>query len=76
MSKRKSIAISPKEDAASAGYIGMFGGFILAYVTAETLLAARPHPIHWLVAGTGAVLIGAATYGITLWRLTRRQQRR
>jgi ABC-type antimicrobial peptide transport system permease subunit len=74
MSKRKSTAISPKEDAESAGYLGLFGGFILAYITAEITLAAQPHPIHWLVAGTGAVLIGAAAYGITFWRLTRRRR--
>ena len=74
MPKRKR-EISPKEDAESFGYVGAFAGFIVAYLSAEALLAVRPHPIHWVVALTGALLVGAATYGVILWQQTRRRPR-
>ena len=67
-------AITPKEQAKSYGYLGAFAGFVAAYVGAETVLAARPHPTHWLVAAFGAVLAGGGAYGITLRRRTRRQR--
>ena len=71
MSKRKR-EITPKEDAESFGYLGLFAGFIVAYLGAEATLAARPHPIHWLVVGTGAALVGGITFGVTYWQRTRR----
>ncbi len=74
MPKRRK-EISPKEDATSFGYLGALAGFILAYLSAEALLALRPHPLHWVVALTGALLVGAATYGVILWQRTRRRPR-
>jgi hypothetical protein len=71
MSKRRNVKISAKEDAISIGYLGLFGGFAAAYLGAEAVLAAGPHPVHWLVAGIGAVLVGGIAYGVTLWRRTR-----
>ena len=72
MSKRKKVVpITPKEDASSFGYVGGFIGFFVAYLGAEITLAVRPHPIHWLVAATGAIALGATTYGITFWRRSR-----
>ena len=56
----------------SAGYLALFGGFLLAYLIAEGALAARPHPVHWVVALAGALVIAGSAYGITLWRLRRR----
>jgi hypothetical protein len=67
--------ITPKEDAESFGYIGLFVGFLIAYFGAEITPAARPHPIHWLVAGTGAAVVGDITYGIIYWQRTRRRPR-
>ena len=74
MSKRRREII-PKEDAESFGYLGASAGLIVAYLSAESLLAVRPHPIHWVVALTGAVLVGAATYGVILWQRIRRWPR-
>jgi len=65
----------PKEDAESFGYLGTFVGFIVAYLSAEALLAMRPHPIHWVVALTGAVWVGAVTYRAILCQRTRRRPR-
>jgi putative solute:sodium symporter small subunit len=42
-------------------------GFFVAYIGAETLMSARVHPLHWLVAFAGGVagyLIGTVWY----WR--------
>jgi hypothetical protein len=36
--------------------VGTMSGFLLAYLVAEVVLSAKPHPLHWLVAATGAVL--------------------
>ena len=72
MSKRKTTKITPKEDAQSIGYFALFGGGFVAYLSAEAVLAARPHPWHWLVGGTGAVVAGALGYGLTYWRRTHR----
>jgi hypothetical protein len=33
---------------------GLAAGFFLAYLTAETVLGYRVHPLHWLVIVTGA----------------------
>lgn len=63
---------TPKEDAESFGYIGLFVGFIAAYLGAEAALAAQPHPYHWLAAAIGAAVVGELAYGVTLWRLTHR----
>lgn len=72
MSKRNNaVTITPKEDAASFGYVGGFIGFFVAYLGAEITLALRPHPIHWLVAGIGAIVLGATTFGFTFWQRTR-----
>ena len=73
MSKRKTTKITPKEDAQSIGYFALFGGALLAYLGAEAVLAARPHPWHWLVAGIGGAVAWVAGYGLSLWRLTRRR---
>ena len=72
MPKRKR-EISPKEGAGSFGDPGTFAGFIVANLSAEALLAVRPHPIHWVVAPTSAPLVGAVTYGVILWQRTRRR---
>ena len=72
MPKRKSPKLTPKEEAVSTAYLALFGGFLLAYLIAEGALAARPHPVHWVAALAGALLIGGAAYGLTLWRLRRR----
>jgi len=72
MSKRKSTKITPQEDAQSVGMFALFGGFAVAYLGAEAVLAVQPHPYHWLVAGIGAAVAGGLGYGITVWRLTRR----
>lgn len=71
MSKHRR-ALTPKEYAQSNAYLGVFVGFLSAYLGAEAVLAARPHPIHWLVAASGAALAGGGAYGITLRRRTRR----
>lgn len=73
MSKRKTNNITPKEDAQSIGYFALLGGFLVAYLSAEVVLAARPHPWHWLVAGTAGVVAGVLGYGLTFWRQTRRR---
>lgn len=70
--KRKSTKLSPQEDAQFFAYIALFIGYGIAYLGAEATLALRPHPIHWLVAGIGAVVVGGLVYAITLWRLTHR----
>lgn len=67
--------ITPQEDAESFGYIGLFVGFLVAYIGAEAVLAARPHPYHWLTAGIGAVLVGGTTYGVIYWQRARRRPR-
>ena len=36
--------------------VGAMGGFLLAYLVAETVLSPQLHLLHWLVAGAGAVL--------------------
>lgn len=72
MPKRKRLKLTPKEEAMSTAYLALFGGFLLAYLIAEAALAARPHPVHWVVALTGALVIAGSAYGITLWRLRRR----
>lgn len=72
MTKRRSTKITPKEDALSIGYFALLGGFFVFYLGAEVALALRPHPLHWLVAGLGAVVAGVIGYGATFWRQTRR----
>ena len=74
MSKHRR-AITPKEDAESFGFIGLFVGFIVVYIGAEATLAARPHPYHWLAAGIGAALVGGAAYSLILWQRTRHHRR-
>jgi len=68
--------ITPKEDAETFGFIGLFVGFIGIYLAAEIVLGARPHPYHWISAGIGAVLIGGGAYGLTLWQRARGHHRR
>ena len=41
--------------AATAMFLGPVIGFFGAWLSAEALLAARPHPLHW-----GAAFVGAA----------------
>ena len=74
MSKRRSPVITPQEDGQSVGYIALLVGGLLAYLGAEITLAPRPHPIHWLTAGVGAITAGGLAYGVTLWRGTRRRK--
>ncbi len=71
MAKRKATKITPIEDALSIGYFALLGGGLAFYLGAEATLGLRPHPVHWLVAGLGAVVAGAIGYGFTLWRRTR-----
>jgi len=68
--------ITPKEDAESVAFIALMAGFILVYLAAEAVLAARPHPYHWILAGIGAAVIGASAYGLTLWQRRRGHHRR
>lgn len=75
MSKHRRT-ITPKEDAESVGFIALIAGFILVYLAAEAILAARPHPYHWISAGVGAAMIGAGAYGLTLWQRMRGHHRR
>jgi hypothetical protein len=70
MSKRRSPKITPEEDAQSVAFFGLIGGFFLSYLGAEVVIAQRPHPLHWLAGGVGAVLAGGVSYGLTLWRRT------
>ena len=72
MPKRRRTRISPRQDAESVGYLALFGGFLAAYLAAEAALSAQPHPLHWLAASAGAAVAGGLSYGLTLWRLTRR----
>lgn len=71
MAKRKTTKITPKEDAQSFGYFALLGGFFASYLGAEAVLAVRPHPLHWLVAGIGGVVAGGIGYSVTLWRRMR-----
>lgn len=75
MSKHRRT-ITPKDDAESFGFIGLFAGFIAIYFVAEFVLAAQPHPYHWLVGGIGAAVVGGAAYGLILWQRRRGHHRR
>ena len=44
--------------------LGTMGGFLLAYLIAEATLNPRLHPLHWIVAGAGAVVGAGLGY---LW---------
>ena len=72
MSKRKYSKRRSQEDNPSYGYFALMGGFFVFYFAAELLLAARPHPTHWLAAGAGGLLAGALGYGLTLWQRARK----
>ncbi len=48
--------------------VGLGAGGLLFYLGAELLLLTRPHPIHWLAAGFGAVL---GFIGGRIWYLSR-----
>lgn len=72
MAKRRHTKITPKEDAQSVAMIALFAGFGLAYLSAEIVLAAQPHPYHWLAALAGAGLAGGVAYAVTLRRRTHR----
>ena len=69
MPKKKSSKLTPKQHAESIAYLGLFVGFILAYVPAEIILAARPHPYHWGMALVGGILIGTTLYFVSLWQM-------
>jgi len=72
MPKKQSPKLTPKQHAQSMAYLGLFIGFILAYVPAEIILAVRPHPYHWLTALVGGLLIGSTIYFVSLWQMTHR----
>jgi len=85
MSKRKTLQSSKKvpppkkeqsknDDAASFGYMGAIGGGFVAYLIGEAVFAARPHPVHWVVALSGGVLVGVTSYGVTLWQQAHRRK--
>lgn len=57
-----------KQNARSNALLGLFGGFLAVYMVSEFVLASRMHPIHWLGAVVGAVVIYFVTY---LWLLRR-----
>ena len=73
MSKRKYPKRRLHDDNPSYGYFALMGGFFVFYFAAELLLAARPHPTHWLAAGVGALLAGALGHGLTLWQRARKR---
>ncbi len=72
MPKRRRTKITPQEDAQSVATLALFAGFGLAYLGAEAILAAEPHPYHWLAALVGAGLAGGGAYVLTLRRRTHR----
>jgi len=47
--------------------VGVSLGWLMAYIGAETLLSARVHPLHWLVAAAGA-LVGYLVGLVWYWR--------
>ena len=69
--KRRSIKITPKEDAQSVAFFALLGGFFASYMGAEIVMSMRPHPLHWVLGGVGAAIAGVAGYGLTLWRRSR-----
>ena len=62
-----------KQNARGNALLGLFGGFLLAYMISEAALGTLVHPIHWTAAGVTAVVLYIASY---LWLLRRyyRQQ--
>lgn len=57
-----------KQRAQGNAMLGLFGGFLAAYIVSEFMLATRMHPVHWLGAAVGAVIVYLVTY---LWLLRR-----
>lgn len=57
-----------RREARGGALLGLLGGFSVAYLFSEFVLQAQIHPVHWLAAGVGAVVIYLASY---LWLLRR-----
>lgn len=68
MTQRKKAKISVNEEATSYAYFWGMGAFFLAYLVTEATQAARPHPIHWAVALSVAMIAGTAAYLFVLKR--------
>lgn len=57
-----------KQTARGNALLGLFGGFLFAYIISEAALGRFMHPIHWTAAGTVAILFYVGSY---LWLLRR-----
>jgi len=58
-----------RREAYGNAVIGLFVGFLVAYVLSELLLASYPHPWHWLGASVGAGIGYVVTRGWLLHRI-------
>jgi hypothetical protein len=70
MPKHKPSKLLPREYAQSVSSLALLAGAILTYVTAEIVLATRPHPYHWVTALAGGLLVGGVVYGVAFWQRT------
>lgn len=57
-----------KQNARGNALLGLFGGFLAAYMISEVALGRFMHPIHWTAAGVTAVVLYIGSY---LWLLRR-----
>jgi hypothetical protein len=57
-----------KRRALGNAILGLFAGFLAVYMISEVALGFTPHPVHWLAAGVGAVVVYIVSY---LWLLRR-----
>lgn len=57
-----------KQTARGNALLGLFGGFLVAYIISEVALGRYMHPIHWLGAASGALVLYVGSY---LWLLRR-----
>lgn len=57
-----------KRVARSTAFVALLGGFGAVYFLSELVLQAQIHPVHWLVAGAGALVAYWVGY---LWVLRR-----
>lgn len=56
-------------DARDNALLGAVVGFFVAYILSEFLLAAQPHPWHWLGAAVGTGISYVVVYGWLLSHL-------